>query len=129
MQRVSREAAEFNQKLVRLASRLATLDMAVVRLHADWSSFSSWELHVQRGDEAQRYVDGLRGPDPIHAVGPEVIRFFWDGRDRLLTVESSPTRPLSVPNEWTLQCGKSFELPGDDALQFVEEYLVKRFAK
>jgi hypothetical protein len=65
----------------------------------------------------------------MRAIGPEVIRFFWDGRDGLLTVEASPTRVLSAPNEWKFECGKSFEVAGVEALQFVEEYLEKRFSK
>jgi len=127
MMRVSEEAANFNRKLAELADRLAAKDIVVARLNVHWST--SWEIHVERGDEAQRYIDGLRGPNPMGAVGPEVIRFFWDGHDGLLTVEASPTRVLSVPNEWKFECGKSFELPGDEALQFVEDYLTKRFSR
>jgi hypothetical protein len=127
MKRVSEEAADFHHRLAQLADRLAARDIVVARLHADWSG--SWEIHVERGDEAQRYIDGLRGPNPMSAVGPEVLRFFWDGRDGLLTVETSPTRVLSVPNEWKFECGKSFDLPGNEALQFVEDYLTERFAR
>ena len=65
----------------------------------------------------------------MRAVGPEVLRFGWDGCDGLLTVAASPTRVLSAPNEWKFECGKSFDLPGGEALQFVEEYLEKRFSR
>ena len=127
MHRVSEDAALFNRKLAQMSDRLAAKDVVVSRLHADWPHW--WELHVERGHETQQYNDQLRGPDPMHAAGPEVLRFFWDGLEGLMTVEASPTRPLSAPYEWKFECGKSFDRSGDEALEFVEEYLTKRFAR
>jgi hypothetical protein len=123
--RVSEDAAIFNRKLAQLSERLAAKDIVVSRLHADWPQFR--ELHVERGHETQRYNDECR-LDPMHAIGPEVLRFFWDGLEGLLTVQASPTRPLSAPNEWKFECGKSFDRSGNEALQFVEQLLTKRFS-
>lgn len=55
MTRASDDAAKFNGTLAQLSERLAANDIVVSRLHADWSSFGSWELQVQRGSEADRY--------------------------------------------------------------------------
>jgi hypothetical protein len=44
--------------------------------------------------------------DPMLAVGPEVVRFWWDGRDKYLSVDASPTRFCSAPNEWKNECNK-----------------------
>lgn len=126
MHRASEHAAEFNQTLAQLAERLATHDIVVSRLHADWSSFGSWELHVERGSEADRYVEGIGGPDPMRAIGPEVLRCFWDGRDHYLMIETSPTRTLSAPNEWRKEHAQGFD-SSEEAVHFLGDYLRRRF--
>ena len=51
----------------------------------------------------------------------EAVRFFWDGRDGYITVESSPIRDSSAPNEWKQETAKGFDrVSGDDPLRFVE---------
>ena len=124
--RSSKSAADFVRQLAELTYRLAAKDIVVSSLHADWSHFGCWQLKAERGSEAERYAEGLRSTDPLRAVGPEVVRVFWDGRDGVLTVEASPTRFCSSPNEWKQECAKGFPSSGEDALRFVEDYLMKR---
>jgi hypothetical protein len=127
MERSSQNAAAFVRRLAELTDRLAAKDIVVSSLHADWSGFGSWELQAQQGAQAERYRTGLLSSDPSRAVGPEVLRVFWDGRDGILTVETSPTRFCSAPNEWKEECAKGFGCESGDVLQFVEDYLTRRF--
>ena len=126
MERISQAAAKFNRRLAQVSERLAARDIVVSKLHADWSDFGCWELQVEGGSEAERYSEGIRGPDPMRTSGPEVLRFFWDGQDRYLKIEASPTRPLSAPNEWEQEHAQAFDT-SDEALQYVEGYLKQRF--
>ena len=119
-------AADFIRVLADLAYRLAAKDIVVGALSADWSSFGSWSLQAERGTETARYVEGLRSNDPLRAVGPEVVRVFWDGRDGFLTVEASPTRFCSAPNEWKTEHTEKFRKFGEELIGFVEDYLIKR---
>jgi hypothetical protein len=128
MERLSRSAANFIGCLADLTRRLAGKDIVVSFLRADWSGFGSWELQAQRGEQVERYTQAIRGSSPLQAAGPEVVRFYWDGRDKLLLVDASPTRFCSAPNEWKQECSKGFDKTGDDLLAFVEDYLTKRFA-
>jgi len=121
----SDDAAKFNQTLAQLSESLAACDIVVSRLHADWSSFGSWELHVQGGSEADRYHEAAR-LDPGHAIPPDVIRCFWDGRDHYLMIETSPSRPLSAPNEWRKEHAKGFDT-SDEAVHYLQDYLKRRF--
>jgi hypothetical protein len=128
MELPSQCAADFVRQLAELTYRLAAKDIAVNSLHANWSNFACWQLQAERGSDAVRYAEGLGSSDPLRAVGPEVVRVFWDGRDGILSVEASPTRFCSTPNEWKEECSKAFIQPGgDDLLHFVEDYLMKRF--
>jgi hypothetical protein len=126
MDRPSQNAADFIRKLTEMVYRLAARDIVIASLHADWSSFGCWQLQAQRGAEAVRYAEALRGRDPMRAPGPEVVRVFWDGRDGVLSVEASPTRFCSAPNEWKSECNKGFDRTDDGLFQFVEDYLVRR---
>jgi hypothetical protein len=125
IQHLSQSAAEFNRKLAQLSERLSASDVVVSRLHADWASFDCWQIEVQRGEEAERYHHGIRGAGPMQAVGPQVFRCLWDGRDRYLMIHSSPTRALSAPNEWAKEDARRFDT-ADEALQYVEEYIHRR---
>ena len=125
MERASENAAKFNRTLAQLCERLAACDIVVSRMHADWSSFGSWELQVQRGSEADRYHETAR-LDPGHAIPPDVLRCFWDGRDHYLMIETSPCRPLSAPNEWKEEHAKGFDT-SDQAVQYFQGYLERRF--
>jgi hypothetical protein len=129
MERPSQNAADFVRKLAELTYRLAAKDIVVTSLRAEWSAFGSWELQAEKGVDAMRYAEGLRSSDPTRAVGPEAVRFFWDGRDGCLSVDASPTRFCSAPNEWKNECNKGFDDGGDTLLSFVEDYLTRRFEK
>jgi hypothetical protein len=128
MKRASQSAADFVRGLAELTFRLAAKDIVVSSLHADWSSFGCWQLLAQKGADAERYADGLRGSNPMQAIGPEVLRLFWDGREGILSVQSSPTRFLSAPNEWVDEHSEAFDKTEGRLLPFVEEYLTKRFS-
>jgi hypothetical protein len=128
MQRVSQSAAEFNRKLAQVAERLSASDIVVAHLHADWGSFGCWHVEVQRGDAAERYRQGIRGADPMQAVGPDVLRCIWDGRDRYLMIHSSPTRALCAPNAWRQEDARGFET-SDEALHYVEDYVRRWFCR
>jgi hypothetical protein len=128
MERPSQNAANFVRELAELTYRLAAKDIVVSSLYADWSHFGSWVLHTQKGVDAVRYGEGLLSSDPMRAVGPEEVRFCWDGRDKYLSVDAaSPTRIFSAPNDWKNECNKGFDKPGDEVLRFVEDYITKRF--
>jgi len=122
----SESAAKFNRTLAQLSETLAAHDIVVSRLHADWSSFGSWELHVQPGFEADRYHKAAQ-VDPRHTIPPNVLRCSWDGRDRYLMIESSPTRPLSAPNGWREEHAKGFDT-SDEAVQYLQDYLKRYFS-
>jgi hypothetical protein len=128
MDRPSQHAANFVRQLAELSYRLAAKDIVVASLHVDWSSFGCWQLQAQRGSETIHYAEALRSLDPMRAPGPEVLRIFWDGRDGVLSIEASPTRFLSAPNEWKPECSKGFDRTDDGLYRFVEDYLIKRLA-
>jgi hypothetical protein len=80
VERSSQHAAKFIRELSELAGRLAERDIVVGSLHAEYSHFGCWQIIARKHHEA--------------------VRFFWDGRDGYITVEGSPIRNLSAPNEW-----------------------------
>ena len=123
MARSVESAAEFVGQLARLAERLAARGLVVGRLHCDWASFGSWSLEVQQGEAADRYGEALR-KEQWDTCGPEVVSFAWDGRERILTVETAPTPPLSAPNQWERQVHQVLD-SRQAALTFVEEYLAR----
>jgi hypothetical protein len=104
-----------------LADRLAERGAVVASLHCDWASFGSWTLEVQRGPAADTYGDALL-TEQWDTPGPEVLRFAWDGRERLLTIERAPTPPLSSPGPWQRGMDMAFEGP-EAAMRFVEEHI------
>jgi hypothetical protein len=108
MERSSQSAARFIRELSELAERLAAQDIVVGSLHAEHSFFGCWQLIASKHGEA--------------------VKFFWDGRDGYITVEGSPIRDHSAPNEWKQETIKGFDkVSGDNPLKFVEDYLTKRF--
>ena len=99
MERPSQRAARFIKELSDVSERLAARDIVVGSLHAEYLSFGCWQLIAQKHQEA--------------------VRFFWDGRDGYITVESSPIRDSSAPNEWREETVKGFHKGlGEDPLRF-----------
>jgi hypothetical protein len=125
MARSSETAGKSVRELAELVARLASRDIVICRLA--WHS-ESWELQVERGADAERYREGLLGPNPLQAPGPEVVRVFWDGRDHFVSIQASPTRFASAPNEWKDEFAKAFAQSGSELLSFVEDYLAKRLS-
>lgn len=119
-------SAAFIRKLAEMAYRMAAKEIVVSSLHAEWSSFGSWELQAQRGTEAARYAKAILKMDSTNPPGPEVIRVLWDGREGVLTVQTSPTRFLCAPVDWKEECSKGFERLDDQVFQCVEDYLSEK---
>ena len=108
MKRMSQSAAEFIRALSELADRLAARDIVVGSLRAEFSQSCCWQIIATKHEEA--------------------VRFSWDGRDGFITVEGSPIRDHSSPNEWKQETVKGLDKRyGGDPIRFVENYLVKRF--
>jgi hypothetical protein len=114
-------ANRFVQDLSALAGRLAAIDVVVSSLHCDWASFGSWKLEVQKGRAADTYGEALLASQ-WDTAGPEVIRIYWDRRERVLTIENAPTPPLSSPGPWTRQTEQAFG-DSETAVRFVEDHL------
>ena len=121
MTRSAQSARNFVQQLTGLALRLAERDIVVASLHCDWGSFGSWMLQAQKGPAADAYGDALRA-ERWDTPGPDVVRAWWDGRERLLTIETAPTPPLSSPGPWTRQDDRAFD-DRETAIQWLEDHL------
>lgn len=108
MERSSQHSAKFIRELSDLVARLASRDIVIGSLHAEYSSFGSWQLIATKHHEA--------------------VRFSWDGRDGYLTVAGSPVPDSSAPRAWREEVVKGFDrIAGEDPLLFVDQYLMKRF--
>jgi hypothetical protein len=123
-----KEAADFNQRILGFASHLAELKLVVARLTADWGGFGCWEIHLQTAEDAVEYHRALFGTNPMKARGPTVIRLLWDARDKVLYIQSSPTRVASVPNEWKDETAKGFN-SNEEVFAFAEDWLKKHVSK
>jgi hypothetical protein len=117
MSRSAEAARRFVRELSVLADRLADRNAVVASLH----SFGSWALEVQKGPAADTYAEALLSKQ-WDTPGPDVLRVWWDGRDRLLTIERAPTPPLSGPGPWKRELETAFEEP-EVALRFAEEHI------
>jgi len=76
-------AIQFLQELSAVAERLASRDVVVLHLAADWGGFGSWLIEASQGDAEDRRGAAIRAKD-YSAAGPEVVRVSWDGRDSVL---------------------------------------------
>lgn len=121
MNRSAEDAATFVQTLALLAGRLSAGDLVVSRLHCDWASFGSWSLEVQRGPAADAYGAALLA-SKWDTPGPEVARITCDGREKHLVAATSPTPPLSAPNQWTIVVEEAFRSQ-DEAIARAEQFL------
>src|SRR5687768_9263144 len=125
--RSAASAATFVKRLAALTERLASRNVVVAQLESHWGSFGSWRMEVQDGAAADRYADALKKGNRT-TPGPDVVRFSWDGKDSILTIDVSPTRPLLAPYQWKREEEKELESI-DAAVQFVEKYTAARFAR
>ena len=123
MNRSAERARTFVQQVAAAAERLAARDIVIASLECHWGSFGSWLLQAQRGAAADAYAAALNAKQ-WKTPGPDVLRASWDGKERLLTIESAPTPPLSAPRPWRRELDESFE-NSDAALRFVEEYFTR----
>ena len=118
--RSSAAALAFIERLAGVARQLSTHDIVVSNLHCDWRSFGCWDFEVQKGVAADAYAAAMLAGN-YDANGPDVVRFVWDGRDKVLSVETAPTRPLSSPNPWRRLLDRSFD-DSEQAIEFSERY-------
>jgi hypothetical protein len=100
---------------------LAEKEIVVASLHCDWAHFGSWIVEVTKGAAADAYGQALLA-NQWDTAGPDVVRFCWDGKEKHLTVEGAPTRPLCGPGPWTREMDKAFP-DSSAAIHFVEEHL------
>jgi hypothetical protein len=120
----SDNARDFVRRLAAFAERLAGRNVVVRRLVCDWSHMGSWILHASNGDAEELRAQAIRERN-FRAPGPEVVRVTWDGRERILCVETSPSGVLSEMNKWERQVQRKVDL-GVDAMSFAEEDLMTR---
>jgi hypothetical protein len=117
-------ALGFVRNLAALAERLATRNIVVRSLHCDWSAFGSWTLDASRGDAEAKRSPAIR----LHAfdeTGPEVCRAIWDGKERQLSMGSTPSKVSVMVNQWRYiepQSCDSYE----HALTLAENWLYSR---
>ena len=78
---------------------------------------------MQQGAAADAYGDALLAKKR-DTWGPEVVRIVWDGRDKQLVIATSPTPPLSAPNQWHTVKEEAFD-DRKAALTFSEQYLAE----
>jgi len=98
---------QFLQTFSELAQDLATREIAVTYLQLDYLTFGNWVLELRKHGEA--------------------LRFTWDGRDALLTIETAQVRGSHVVYRWTDE--KQVQLnaaKGEVPTQFVSDYLLTR---
>ena len=118
--RSSDAALAFIERLTGVAQRLSTLDIVVSALHCDWSSFGCWDFEVQKGVDADSYAAALLSGN-YDSNGPDVVHLMWDGKDKVLSVETAPTPPLSSPRPWRRLLNRSFD-DSEQAIEFAERY-------
>ncbi len=104
---MAESSAAFIEKFAALSKRLASINVTVHTADLQWGSFGSWTLMIIKRHEA--------------------VRFLYDGRDSFITVEASPMRQYSYPNEWKELVVKGIDNRQDEAIAFVEDFIRKRF--
>ena len=128
MEQASVAAAKLIQELASLAQRLAERDIVVPYFHCEWGRFGYWALWAQSGVVTEKYHEGLRGPDPLQAIGPDVLRCTWDNRDQVLEIDRSLTRPLCAPNQWTRETSRTC-YSNNEAMGWAEKLLAERLGE
>jgi hypothetical protein len=122
----SQDATRFLRELYRLAERLALRDVVVRSLSAEWSGFGSWSIEASKGESEDRRVAAIEAGD-FGAVGPDVVRVSWDGKDRILDAGLLHTTAIfagGVIDPLMIQSCDS----RSEALQVAESLLLDRLA-
>jgi hypothetical protein len=107
MNSYAQSSADFVAAFADLAKRLAEIDVCTHTADIHWGSFGNWTLIAIKRQEA--------------------IRFTYDGRDSYITVEASPIRDHSYPNEWEQIVVKGMDNLKNEAMTFAEDFLRKKF--
>ena len=107
MESMAKSSSAWMQAFADLSCRLADKDITTHSLRAEWGSFGSWQLIVAKMGEA--------------------VRFTYDGRDSFLTVESSPIRDHSAPNQWKEHLVKGMDNMNNEVIEFCESFLTNKF--
>ena len=92
-----------------LAKRLDRIGVGVDTLTLNYAVFGSWELEVNWGYEA--------------------VRFLFDGRDGSIETEVSPVQKLSRGRQWKKVEAKGVSGRYPEAFAYVEGFLKDRFGK
>lgn len=100
-------ANDLVQDLAGLVSALAAIGVTVNSLRADFSVFGSWaiETHEESRD----------------------IRYIWDGRDRVLMIETSDKLRQNSPPIWKQETIKGPEITSESSVNFARDYIFLRF--
>jgi hypothetical protein len=92
-------ALDFVRSFAALAERLAKRNIVVCGLRCDWGAFGSWTVEASSGDAEAKRASAIHR-HAFDEAGPEVFRASWDGKDRLLSMGSTPTKPGVMLNQW-----------------------------
>jgi hypothetical protein len=117
-------ALDFVRNLTALAERLAQRNIAVRRLHCDWSAFGSWTVDSSRGDAEAKRSSAVQS-HAFSEAGPEVCRVEWDGKDRQLSMRSTPTQATVMMNQWRHLEAQSCD-SNEAALALAEKWICDR---
>jgi len=101
-------SASYVRRLADFSERLSLRNFVIYYFHADWGCFGCWTITLKREHTA--------------------IKLIWDGRDKYLTIESSPFRNFSAPNEWKSDNAMTF--PNNDEksiFAYIEDYLSSKY--
>ena len=107
-----------------LVERLAKGGVVLRRLSCDWSVFGSWTIEVSNNDDEAKRSAAIQRKE-YDGPGPEVFRISWDGKDRELQMESTPTGVISMLNRWRSLDHRHCD-SGEVALEVAEEWFYAR---
>lgn len=122
----SQDAARFLRDLYRVAERLALRDVVVRSFRAEWSAFGSWWIEASKGESEDRRGAAIDAGD-YGAVGPDVVRVSWDGKERILDVGLLHTTAISVRGGVDPLMSQACD-SRSDALRIAESLLLDRLA-
>lgn len=103
----AQSSADFVAAFGEISNRLTEIDVCTHTVDIHWGHFGNWTLIATKRDEA--------------------VRFKYDGRDSYVTVEISPIRDNSCPNEWEQVMVKGMDNMNNEAMAFAEDFLRRRF--